>query len=123
MCCWLVKVVAAVGLIGLWVGQAHAEASLNEVLKQYDSPNVSEAQRMVISSNLSGIEVGLGWANTALRAQRMQQSLFCPPDGTVMAAQLIEILRRALKAEPRLGDRPIGFAMLAALQRAYPCKQ
>lgn len=123
MCGWFVKTVAAVVVIGVWVGQARAEASLNEILKQYDNPNASEAQRLVIASNLSGIEVGLGWANTALRAQRMQQPLYCAPDASATSSQLVEVLRRALKAEPRLGDRPVGFAMLAALQRAYPCKQ
>ena len=53
----------------------------------------------------------------------MQAALYCPPDRSAMTgSQVIDILRRALKEEPRLGDRPIGFAVLAALQRAFPCK-
>jgi hypothetical protein len=119
----LIKALATVAMIGMWTGQAGAEPSLNEVLKEYDNPNTSETRRATISSNLAGIGVGLGWASTAVRAQRMQAGLYCPPDQPEMpSAQLIEILRRALKDEPRLGDRPLGFALLAALQRSFPCK-
>jgi hypothetical protein len=119
---WFIKAVATVVMVGMWVGQARAEASLNEILRDYDNPKASEAQRAMISSNLVSMEVGLGWANTALRAQRMQAGLYCPPDKpSITAAQLIDILRRALKEEPRLGDRPAGFALLTALQRSFPC--
>jgi len=119
---WFIKAFAAVLMIGTWASQASAEASLNQILKDYDNPKAGEAQRMVISSNLTGIEVGLGWANTAIRAQRMQAPLYCPPKGEMAASQLVDILRRALKDEPRLGERPVGFAMLAALQRSFPCQ-
>ena len=119
----LIKAVATVVMIGMWACQAGAEPLLNEVLKEYDNPNTSETRRAVISSNLAGVGLGLGWANTAVRVQRMQAGLYCPPDQPEMAAaQLIDILRRAVKDEPRLGDRPLGFAVLAALQRSFPCK-
>lgn len=119
---WFIKAVATVVMIATWVGHARAEASLNEILRDYDNPKAGEAQRAVISSNLASIEVGLGWANTAVRVQRMQAALYCPPDKPAISpSQLIDILRRALKEEPRLGDRPIGFAILAALQRSFPC--
>ena len=36
--------------------------------------------------------------------------------------ELVDMLRDALWDEPRLGDRPIGFAVLATLQRAFPCR-
>ena len=120
---WFFKAAATVVMIGLWTGQAGAEASVNEILRDYDNAKASDAQRAMISSNLASIEVGLGWANTALRAQRMQAGLYCPPDKLAMTpSQVIDILRRALKEEPRLGDRPIGFALLTALQRSFPCK-
>ena len=119
---WFIKAFAAVVMLAMWVGHARAEASLSEVLRDYDNPKAGEAQRAVISSNLASIEVGLGWANTALRVQRMQAGLYCPPDKPpIPASQLIDILRRALKDEPRLGDRPVGFALLTALQRSFPC--
>jgi hypothetical protein len=105
-------------------GPASAEPSLSEVLKDYDKPDLSAAQRMMIVSNLASMETALGWANTALRAQRMRRrALYCLPDNlNIQPQELIDMLRDALWDEPRLGDRPIGVAMLATLQRAFPCK-
>ena len=118
-----ITALASVVILGAYVGQAVAEASLNEILRDYDDPKATAAQRIMISSNLSSIEVGLGWANTLLRVQRMQAGLYCPPDKMeITPQQLMDILRGTLKDEPRLGDRPIGFAVLASLQRAFPCK-
>lgn len=117
-----VRVAASVAVLGFLVDQAEAEASLNDVLRDYDSQKTTAAQRLTISSNLAGIELGLGWANTAVRAQRVQTRFYCPPDSREIAPpELVEILRGALEAEPRLGHQPIGFALLAALQRAFPC--
>jgi hypothetical protein len=117
-----VKVAASVAMLGILVDQAEAEASLNDVLRDYDSQKTTAAQRLIISSNLAGIEQGLGWANTAVGAQRVQTRFYCPPDSREIAPpELVEILRGALEAEPRLGNQPIGFALLAALQRALPC--
>ena len=117
-----VRVAASAAMLGVVVDQAEAEASLNDVLRDYDSQKTPAAQRLIISSNLAGIELGLGWANTAARAQRAQTRFYCPPDNHEMApSELVEILRGALEAEPRLGNQPIGLALLAALQRAFPC--
>jgi hypothetical protein len=117
-----VKVAASVAMLGILVDRAEAEASLNDVLRDYDSQKTTAAQRLIISSNLAGIELGLGWANTALRAQRVQTRFYCPSGNHEIAPpELVEILRGALEAEPRLGNQPIGFALLTALQRAFPC--
>lgn len=110
-------------MVALWSGQVCAEPSLNEVLRDYDNPEQTVAQRMMIAKNVASIEAGLGWANTAVRAQRMQKGLYCLPDDLTIAPQeLIDMLRDARGDEPRLGDRPIGFALLATLQRSFPCK-
>jgi len=117
-----VKAVAWVAVLGIFADQAKAEASLNDVLRVYDSPDATAAQRLVISSNLVGIELGLGWANTALRVQSIQTRFYCPADRQeITPAELVDILRGAREAEPRLGDQPIGLALLSALQRAFPC--
>jgi hypothetical protein len=118
----LVKAAASVAMLGVLVDHAKAESSLNDVLRAYDSPQAAAAQRLTISSNLAAIELGLGWANTALRAQKIQKGFYCPPDKLeITPPELVGILRGALEAEPRLGDQPIGFALLTALQRAFPC--
>jgi hypothetical protein len=119
-----IKALVSIVMMGLISGPGHAEPSLSEILKDYDNPGLSVAQRMMIVSNLASIERALGWANTALRAQRMsRRALYCLPDKLELQPQeLIDLLRDTLWDEPRLGDRPIGFAVIATLQRAFPCK-
>ena len=120
---WMIRILASVVAVAMWSQQAGAESSLVEVLKDLENPELSVTRRTMISSNLAGIETGLAWANTALRAQRMQRGLYCLPDKLeIQPQELIDLLRDSLHDEPRLGDRPIGFAVLAALQRAFPCK-
>jgi hypothetical protein len=124
---WFVKAFASIVMMGLCSGQINAEnaePSLTEILRDYDNPELSVAQRAMISSNLASIERSLGWANTALRAQRMQRrALYCLPDNlTIEPKELIDMLRDALWDQPKLGDTPIGFAVLMTLQRAFPCK-
>ncbi|MBX9775749.1 MAG: hypothetical protein K2Y71_15310 [Xanthobacteraceae bacterium] len=119
MCVRLIT--AAILLLALWVGHGRAaEPSLNEFLKDYDDPD----RRAAVVANLSSIETALGWANSALRAQRMsRRALYCLPDNlTIAPHELISLLRDALWDEPRLGDRPIGFVVLVTLQRAFPCR-
>ena len=120
----LIKAFASIMMMALSAGQGHAEPSLIEILRDYDNPELTVAQRMMIVSNLASIETALGWANTALRAQRMsRRALYCLPDKlTIEPQELIDMLRDALWDEPRLGDRPIGFAVLATLQRSFPCR-
>ncbi|MBX9773983.1 MAG: hypothetical protein K2Y71_06175 [Xanthobacteraceae bacterium] len=109
-------------LLGVFAGPVLAEASLDEVLREYDSPESADSQRRLITSYLAGIGLGLGWSNTALRAQGKQAHLYCPSnDHETTPPELIDILRGALEAEPRLRDQPIGFALLIALQRTFPC--
>ena len=123
---WFIKAFALIMVMGLWSGQGNAEnaePSLTEILRDYDNPELSAAQRAMISSNLVIIKRSLGWANAALRVQRMRRALYCLPDKlTIEPQELIDMLRDALWDEPRLGDRPIGFAVLVTLQRAFPCK-
>jgi hypothetical protein len=120
---WFTKALASIVMMGLWAGPSTAEPSLTEILRDYDDPKLGDAERATIISNLASMETALGWANTALRVQQMQKGLYCPPnDLTIEPKELIDLLRDALWDEPRLGALPIGFAVLAALQRAFPCK-
>ena len=120
---WFITSFASIAMVGLWSGHVGAEPSLAEVLREHDNPELSVAQRMMVSRNVANIETGLSWANTALRAQRMQRGLYCLPDNLeIQPQELIDMLRDMLADQPRLGDRPIGFAVLATLQRGFPCK-
>ena len=105
-----------------------------KIVRQEDMPFLEDGTPVDIVLNPLGVpsrmnlgqiyETALGWANTALRAQRMRRrALYCLPDNlTIEPQELIHMLRDALWDEPRLGDRPIGFAVLVTLQRAFPCK-
>jgi hypothetical protein len=121
---WFIRAFASIVMMGLWSEHCNAEPSLTEILRDYDNPGLSVAQRMMIVSNLSSIETALGWANTSLRAQRIsRRALYCLPDKLIIEPrELINMLRDALWDEPKLGDTPIGFAVLMTLQRAFPCK-
>jgi hypothetical protein len=120
---WFTMALASIVMMGLWAGHGRAEPSLTEILKEYDNPKLSDAERATITSNLASIETALGWANTALRVQQMQKGLYCLPDDLMIEPkELIDMLRDAAWDEPRLGKLPIGFAVLAMLQRAFPCK-
>jgi hypothetical protein len=120
---WFIKALASIVMMGLWAGHGGAEPSLTEILRDYDNPKLSAAERMTILSKLASIEIGLGWASTALRVQRKEKGLYCLPNNlTIEPQELIDLLRDALWDEPRLGDLPIGLALLATLQRAFPCK-
>jgi hypothetical protein len=120
---WSLRTFASIIVVALWSGECNAEPTLAEVLEELANPELTAARRTVISSNLSGIAAGLGWANTALRAQRMQRGLYCLPDNIeIQQQELIELLRDTLRDEPRLGQSPVGFGVLVALQRGFPCK-
>lgn len=103
----------------LWSKPASSEPTLAEILKDYEDPGKSAE----IASSVAGIATGLSWANTALRVQTKQPALYCFPDDLdVQPDEFIELLQDALNDDPRLGDRPVGFALLTTLQRAFPCK-
>ena len=124
---WFIKAFASIVMIALCSGQGNAETAeptLTEILQDYDNPELGIAQRATIASNLKSIERSFGWANTALRAQRKsRRALYCLPDNlTIAPHELIDMLRDALWDQPRLGNTPIGFALLTTLQRAFPCK-
>jgi hypothetical protein len=54
---------------------------------------------------------------------RGQPPLYCQPDKLVITdAQMIDMMRRAMKDNPKWGEFPIGMMVLATLQRTFPCK-
>jgi hypothetical protein len=69
-----------------------------------------------------GMTTGLLWGNVMLK-DRGQPPLYCQPDKLVITdAQMIDMMRRAMKDNPKWGEFPIGMMVLATLQRTFPCK-
>jgi hypothetical protein len=65
---------------------------------------------------------GARWANAAL-VSRKQQQLFCEPNNVVLTgAQVTEMLRGQMNADPKFGELPFGFGILVILQIKFPCR-
>ena len=70
---------------------------------------------------VTAIEHGFGWANTDLKS-RKQPQLYCAPMKIALTAeQTADILKRFVKANPVAAEFPVGFALLQAMQDAFPC--
>jgi Rap1a immunity proteins len=104
----------------LLLGAAHAEADVSTFLRGYDAASLAERHRM--SDYLSGIEIGMSWVNVFLAEERKDRPLYCPPNTLAPTGeQLVDFLRTELKASPEEGSRPLGFVLMTALQKAFPC--
>jgi len=101
-----------------------AEPNATAFLEMYDGGD--QEARQTAEFGISMIEIGLEWANT--EATRRTQPLFCLPPKLVMtASQLIDVVRRGIEEDRRLGLRyqianlPLGAALLVSLERVFPC--
>jgi len=95
--------------------------SIRWTLEVYDKELVPE-DRKHIEGYIGGIQLGLLWANAALK-HRGQPLLYCQPDHlTITGSQMVDMMRRAMKDKPKLGDFPVGMMVLETLQRTFPCK-
>jgi hypothetical protein len=75
---------------------------------------------------MKGFEEGFNAANRQLRDDRKHTPLYCPPEKVNFTSeQLIDILRRWVEAKrvqaPGIGTAPPSYALLYALEDAFPC--
>lgn len=113
---------ALVGVCLLWPVSAQADVSANEILQQYDASSANG--RATWEAILAQTESGLGYANAYLEHTRNAAPLYCPPPQLALTGvQLINIVRRAIRNDPHLGEQPLGFVTLTALQRVFPCSR
>ncbi len=95
--------------------------STRDVLHVYDKYLVPEDRRH-IENFIGAMEIGLLWANVGLKHQG-QALLYCQPDKLVITnSQMIDMIRRAIKDDAKLGDYPVGMVVLVTLQKTFPCK-
>lgn len=95
--------------------------STRDALYAYDKVLVPE-DREKIEALIGGMENGLVWANAALK-NRGQSPLYCQPGKLVLTDfQIIDMMRRAIKDAPKMGDYPLGMAVLMTLQKTFPCQ-
>jgi hypothetical protein len=82
---------------------------------------VSEDRRR-IESFVEGMTLGLLWGNVTLKDQG-QPLLYCQPEKLVITGNMmIDMMRSALKDNPRWGAFPLGMMTMVTLQRTFPCK-
>ena len=108
----------ATGLVAcallLAAAPAQAEISAREYLVRHAGTQQGRAY-------LSGIAVGLGWADGALLKDR--PATFCLPQAVALTSdQHIEVMQRYLYTAPELEkDYPVGYVLLMSLRAAFPC--
>jgi hypothetical protein len=113
-------------LLALSAANASAEDkpkvdSTHFALEAYDKELVPE-DRKQLESWIGGMQLGLLWANVALK-DRGQRPLYCQPGNlTITDSQMIDMVRRAMKANPKWGDYPLAMMVLVTLQWTFPCK-
>jgi hypothetical protein len=94
--------------------------NVRSILEIYDKILVPE-DRQHLESLIGGITIGLLWANAMLHSRR-QPLLYCQPKKLVPTdTQVIDMMRRAMRDNPKWGDFPLGMMVLATLQRTFPC--
>lgn len=100
---------------------AEENGSIRSTLDAYDKILVPK-DRKIIETLIGGMTIGLLWANATLK-ERGQPLLYCQPDKLVITqSQIIDMMRRTMKDNPKWGDFPLGMMVLMTLQRTFPCK-
>jgi hypothetical protein len=121
-------ILTIVSLLALSASAANAEdvsklygGNIRSILEIYDKTLVSEDRRL-LESLVEGMTIGLLWGNAMLK-ERGQPLLYCQPDKFVITGNvMIEMMRRAMKDNPKWGAFPLGMMAMATLQRTFPCK-
>jgi len=90
------------------------------IIDAYDRLLLPE-DRKEIDDLVGGISTGLLWANAMLE-KRQQPLLYCQPRHlTLTGTQVIDMMRRAMKDNPKWRDFALGEMVLVTLQRTFPC--
>ena len=120
-------VLILISLLALSASIASAEnlskvdGSIRSTLEIYDKELVPE-DRKHLANWIGGMQLGLPWANVMLKG-RGQPLLYCQPEKlTLTDDQMIDMMRRAMKDNPKWGDFFVGMMVLVTLQRSFPCK-
>jgi len=109
-------------LIATSLGEARGEAPLRDVLNDLDDPKLQPTQRALHEMALSSVENGLSWANTYIRQSLKQPRMYCKPEKLALGSpQIVAIVRRAVKENPKIAEYPYGYAVLLSMQHAFPC--
>jgi hypothetical protein len=92
--------------------------TLSDFLKLHDEP----LGRDQTETQIAGIQSGFLAANTWLAGTLKTAPMYCQPETlNLTAGQLVEMLRRGVKEHLELDDSDPASALLAVMQRTFPC--
>jgi len=98
---------------------ARAEANAKQFIGQYERS--SEEGRKYLVGYVNGLVTAYRWGNMALKAKD-QAPLFCVSATLEMDEDdVLKLVRFQMADDPRIGDTPIGMAVLTTLIRRFPC--
>lgn len=100
---------------------ARAEMSANELLQHYDTGDAE--MRDLLETIVDGNSNGVSWMNSYLDEFRgASHQIYCPPDDfTTNGADMIDMMRTAIRHDPRYGDLPYGAAVMFTYIDRFPC--
>ena len=113
-------------LLALSIATATAKDELNppvptrDLLHAYDLS--TEEKRLIFEALILGIVQGIIVANQALN-YRKQPPLYCQPDIGITKSQMIDMMRKAVREKPTLGNYRPAVVVLVVLQDTFPCKE
>jgi hypothetical protein len=98
-----------------------ASTDSNEFLRLHDA-DVAGVGRDETEIEILGMVSGLLEANAYLVAIRKEAPIYCqPPNLSLTSPQLVDMLRRGIAQDQRLGKLDIGFSMVAIMRKTFPC--
>jgi len=111
-------ILSAIFLLGM--AQPATSGAVTDFLKRHDEPlGQSRAE-----TEIMGLQAGFTEANAYLTGTRKETPMFCQPENLSLTAdQLIDMLRRSVNEQPELDQSDLASALLAVLQRTFPCQQ
>ncbi len=78
----------------------------------------SQKGRDALEEQVANIFDGMDWVNHRLR----QEKQYCQPNRLALTGpQILDMVRREVAEDPKLGDEPIGLAILVSVTRIFPC--
>ena len=100
---------------------AFAEMSANELFHHYD--NGDAEMRDLLETVIDGNSNGVSWVNSYLDEFRGPHAqIYCPPNDFVTDGRgMIEMMRTAVRNDPRYGELPYGATVMFTYIDFFPC--
>lgn len=111
-------ILAAAFLAGM--AQPAMCGAVTDFLKLHDEP----LEQSTAETTITGLQAGFTEANTWLAETRKEAPMYCQPANLSLTPdQLIDMLRRGVNDQPELDESNLAAALLAVMQRTFPCPQ